>query len=65
MTPSSHAYSTSRLLAMIKKFCSVVASITPMMMANVMVVVAMMVSPRFLLNSSVRKRLGSSQRKNT
>ena len=65
MTPNSQAYSTSRFEAMIKKFWSVVAIITPMMMANVMVVVAMMMMRRFFLNSSFWKRLGSSQRKNT
>ena len=65
ITPSSHAYSTNRFDAMMKKCWFMVAIITPMMTANVMVVVAMVMLLRFFLNSSVRKRLGSTQRKNT
>ena len=53
MTPSSHAYSISRSLAMMKKFWSSVARRKPMMMANVRVVVAMMIHGRFFLKPSL------------
>ncbi len=65
MTPKSQAYSTSRFDAMRKKFWSVMVIMTPMMTANVMVVVAMVMLWRLARNSFVRNLLGSSQRKNT
>ena len=50
---------------MSRKFWSMVACMIPMMTAKVMVVVASTILLRFFLNSSVLKRLGMIQRKNT
>ena len=45
-----------------KKFCCVMASVTPRMRAKVMVVVARVIQVRFFMNSSVRRRLGTTKR---
>ena len=58
MTPSSHAYSTSRSLAIIRKFCSDRVRMNPNMMAKVTVVVARIIQVRFFWNASVRNFLG-------
>ena len=59
ITPSSQAYSTSRLLAMMRKFWLDEARRMPMMTAKVIVVVAKITQVRFFLNSSVSRRLGT------
>ena len=58
ITPSNHAYSTSRLLAMVMKFWFTVPRIMPMMMAKVMVVDAIMMQGRLSMNCSVRNLRG-------
>ena len=58
MTASSHRYSTSRPLAMMKKFWSMLWLTTPMITANVMVVVAQMMLERFFRNSLECRRRG-------
>ena len=45
---------------MMKKFCSTVANVMPRMRANVTVVVASVMQVRFFMNSSVRRRLGTT-----
>ena len=45
---------------MMKKFCLTVASVMPRMRAKVTVVVAMVMQVRFFINSSVRRRLGTT-----
>ena len=62
ITPSNHAYSTSKLAAIMTKFWSITISVTPKMRAKVTVVVAMMIHARFFINSSVRNRLGTTKR---
>ena len=54
MTPRSQAYSTSKSLAMMMKFCSTSALMTARMMAKVMVAVAMMMHDRLAMNALVR-----------
>ena len=65
ITPSSHAYSTSNVDAITRKFCPVLFTNRPCISAKVTVVVAMMIAGRFLRYSGVSKRLGSSRRKNS
>ena len=65
MTASSQANSTSRFEAIITKFCDVLLSNMPCIRAKVMVVVAMMMALCFFLKSSVLKRLGNMNLKNS
>ena len=65
ITPSSHAYSTSRLDAMIRKFWLELFITSPCSMAKVTVVVAMIMHTRFFLNSSVLNLLGRANLKNS
>ena len=62
MAPKSHAYSTSRSLAMIMKFCEEVALMMPRISAKVMVLVAMIMHGRLRINWSVRNLLGMRKR---
>ena len=59
ITANNHAYSISKSLAIIKKFCCHVVRRMPIMRAKVSVVVARMMQVFFLANSSVRKRWGN------
>ena len=62
ITLSSQVYSTSRSLAMMRKFCSVVTWMMRRITASRMTDAAMMMQVRLAMNSSVRKRLGMSTR---
>ena len=62
ITPSSQAYSTSRLLAMVMKFWFTVLRMMPIRMANVIVDVAIMMHGRFSMNCSVRNFFGIRKR---
>ena len=64
-TPSSHAYSTSRPDAIIRKFWLELFITSPCSMAKVTVVVAMIMHTRFFLNSSVLNLLGRASLKNS